>query len=388
MTDLDATALAPLWLRRVGAWSWRLLFAAAVLGVVLWVLSQLRLVVVALFLGLVLTAVLRPVTLRYRRFSHPAVAAVLALLTGVAVVVAVVGLAVTGVAQQWPDVVARVGDGVGELLDAARSGGLPVTVTDADLDRWSAGVVDWLRAHGTTLAGAAATRLGTLLVTLMVVALGVFCAVCFLIGGEGMWSWSVAQLPARVRPAWRTAGDVAWRFFGAFTRGAVLTAACVGGLGYLVLLGLGVPLALPLAVLVFVGSFVPLIGAPAAMTVAMLVALASDGVGKAVLVGVGIALVGQLEGHLVQPLVMGKHARLHPFVIGVGVSAGTIVGGLFGAIVAIPVIGVTWAVFSALRTPPEPDDVPGAGGDLAVALAGPSGEGPDDRDEEHRDDEP
>jgi predicted PurR-regulated permease PerM len=175
---------------------------------------------------------------------------------------------------------------------------------------------------------------------------------------------------------------VAWRFFGAFTRGAVLTAACVGGLGYLVLLGLGVPLALPLAVLVFVGSFVPLIGAPAAMTVAMLVALASDGVWKAVLVGVGIALVGQLEGHLIQPLVMGRHARLHPFVIGVGVSAGTIVGGLFGAIVAIPVIGVTWAVFSALRTPPEPDDVPGAGGDLAVALAGPSGEGPDDRDEE------
>ncbi|WP_432456996.1 AI-2E family transporter [Cellulomonas iranensis] len=359
MSDLDATPLAPLWLRRLGAWSGRLLLVCAVLGVLLWVLVQLRLVVVALFLGLVLTAVLRPVTLRYRTFAHPALAAALAVLTGLVVVVAVVGLAVTGVARQWPDVVARVGAGVGELLDALRSGGLPVTVTDADLERWGAGVVSWLADNGTSLAGATATQVGGVLVALMVTALGVFCAVCFLVGGEGMWAWFVGQVPVRARDAWRTAGDAAWRAFGDFTRGAVLTALCVGVLGYLVLLVLGVPLALPLGVLVFVGSFVPLVGAPAAMLVAMLVALASNGLWNAVLVGVGIALVGQLEGHVVQPLVMGRHARLHPFVVGVGVSAGTVLGGLFGAVVAVPLIAVSWSVWTALRPAPRPEGLPG-----------------------------
>jgi predicted PurR-regulated permease PerM len=140
-------------------------------------------------------------------------------------------------------------------------------------------------------------------------------------------------------------------------RGAVLTALCVGVLGFLVLLVLGVPLAVPLAVLIFIGAFIPLIGAPGAMIVAMLVALAVNGPGNAVLVGVGIALVGQVEGHVLHPLVMGRHVRLHPFVVGVGVSAGTVLGGLIGAIVAIPALGVGWAVFQSLRIPPEPDDL-------------------------------
>ncbi|XXM83355.1 AI-2E family transporter [Cellulosimicrobium sp. PMB13] len=88
------------------------------------------------------------------------------------------------------------------------------------------------------------------------------------------------------------------------------------------------------------------------------------------LVGLGIALVGQIEGHVLHPLVMGRHVSLHPFVVSVGVSAGTILGGLVGAIVAIPVMGVGWAVFSTLRTPPEPDEP-----DVVVrAAAGVTGE--------------
>src|SRR5659263_736950 len=125
-------------------------------------------------------------------------------------------------------------------------------------------------------------------------------------------------------------------------------------MAFILLLIVGVPLAAPLAVLVFVGAFVPLIGAPAAMVVAAVVALATGGFVKALIVTVGVALIGQIEGHILQPLVMGKQVSLHPVVVALGVTAGTFLGGLFGAIIAIPLLAVVWAVFDQLRNADPP----------------------------------
>ena len=116
------------------------------------------------------------------------------------------------------------------------------------------------------------------------------------------------------------------------------------------------PLAAPLAVLVFIGAFIPLVGAPAAMVIAMLVALAANGLWNAVAVGVVIALIGQFEGHVLQPLVMGKQVSLHPVVVALAVTAGTLVAGILGAVIAVPVIAVVWAVFSLLRHKDPPTD--------------------------------
>ena len=116
------------------------------------------------------------------------------------------------------------------------------------------------------------------------------------------------------------------------------------------------PLAAPLSVLVLLGAFVPLVGAPAAMVVAMIVALAALGPIQALIVGGGIALIGQFEGHVLQPLVMGKQVSLHPVVVVVAVAAGGLTAGIFGAVIAVPLVSVTWAVYSHLRTLAPPLD--------------------------------
>ena len=101
-------------------------------------------------------------------------------------------------------------------------------------------------------------------------------------------------------------------------------------------------------------AFVPLVGAPAAMVVAMIVALATRGFVWALLVGLGIALIGQFEGHVLQPLVMGRQVSLHPIVVALAVATGGLVAGIFGAVVVVPLVSVTWAVFSRLRTQDPP----------------------------------
>ncbi len=125
---------------------------------------------------------------------------------------------------------------------------------------------------------------------------------------------------------------------------------------------LGVPLAAPLAVLVFIGAFIPIIGAPLAMIIAAIVALAAKGLWIALAVTIGIALIGQFEGHILQPLVMGKQVSLHPVVVAIAVTAGTLLAGILGAVVSVPLVAVAWSVFSHLRhkDPPMEEDLPTA----------------------------
>ncbi len=349
----------PTWIVRAGAWSSRLLLLAAAVAVGIWLGTQVTLVLVALFVGFVLTAVLRPVALFFRRRMPAAVATILSLLVGLLAVAVLVTITVVGLTGSWGEVLEDVEEGLMALVAVLDDLGVETTILANGIEGLSDWVLDWVAAQGGALAGAAAAMFGTLAKVGMTLALGVFAAVAFLTSGERMWTWVLAQLPRSARPAWRTAGDIAWSRFKGYTLGSVLAAVIIGSLAFVVLVALGVPFAAPLAVLVFVGTFVPLIGAPAAMLVAMLVALAANGFWNAAFVGIAIALVGQVEGNLVQPLVLGKHVSLHPLVVALGVAAGTLVAGLLGAVVAVPLISITWAVYSALRTPPEPDDPQG-----------------------------
>ena len=341
------------WMERVGTWSWRFVGICAALVIVALGASRLRVVLVALFLGLVLTAVLRPPVEFLRRRLPAPLAVALSLFAGLVLVLALFGVAVLGISSQWDLVVRGTGEGIADLVHALRDGGFPITVTDQDIEGWTVAALAWLRANSWGLAGFAATQVGTVAVVGMVIAFGVFTAVCLLVGGNGMWSWFLDQVPLRSRGRWDVAGHAVWSFFGGYTRGAFSIAAMVGVIAWVVLVVLGVPLAAPLAILVFIGSFIPLIGAPAAMSLAILVALASNGIWSAVIVGVAIALVGQVEGNILEPLVMGRHVHLHPFVVGTAVTVGTVLGGLIGALVAVPVVGVAWYVFVALRDHPR-----------------------------------
>ncbi len=349
-TDGTREQTAPRWLRTAGGVSWRLLVVTAAVVVVFFALSKVQLVVIAVFLALVITAVLRPVVNWMSRVMPRGLAVGLALLLGVAFLAGMLTYVVYSVANQWESLSKQFGQGIQQITDWLTSGHLPFTLTNEQLTQWIDQGVQWVQDHAGQIAGQAAASAGSAVEVFTAIVIAVFCSIFFLARGADMWTWFLNQLPARVRHGWITAGVAGWSSFSGYTRGIVIIAVTDGLLAFTWLAVLRIPLAAPLAVLVLLGAFVPLVGAPAAMVVAMIVALATRGFVWALLVGLGIALIGQFEGHVLQPLVMGRQVSLHPIVVALAVATGGLVAGIFGAVVVVPLVSVTWAVFSHLRT--------------------------------------
>lgn len=366
---------APHWLRTAAGWSWRILVVVAAVALVFWATAKVLLLFIAVFLGMVFTAVLRPLVVSMARVMPRALATALSLVLSLAVVAGLftyVGLSVAG---QWESLGEKFNDGIQTIFEFLQSSPLHLTVTNEDVQGWLDQAQAWIADNSQAIASQALTSAGSVAQVFTALALATFCSVFFLTRGEQMWAWFLNQLPARMREEWHTGGGVAWYTFSGYTRGTFIVAAADGVLATIILVALGVPLAVPLAVLVFIGAFIPLIGAPLAMVIAMVVALAANGVVNAVLVGIGIALIGQLEGHVLTPLVMGKQVSLHPVAVALAVTAGTLVAGILGAVIAVPLVSVAWAVFGQLRTvdpPTEFEDLGGTGvsADDGTATAG------------------
>ena len=347
---------APQWLRVVAGWSWRMLVVVAAVALVAWATSRVLLLFIAVFLALVFTAVLRPVVNALSRVMPRGLATALSIVLSIAVVAGLftyIGLSVAG---QWQTLGTRFNDGITELLQLLADSPLHLTVTNEDVQGWLVQAQEWISANSSAIASQALTSAGSVAQVFTALAVATFCTVFFLTGGTDMWTWFLNQLPTRMRESWHTGGGVAWDTFSGYTRGTFIVAAADGVLAVIILLILQVPLAAPLAVLVFIGAFIPLIGAPAAMVIAMVVALAANSPLTAVLVGVGIALIGQFEQHVLTPIVMGKQVSLHPVVVGLSVTAGTLVAGILGAVISVPIIAVAWAVFARLRHVDPPID--------------------------------
>jgi len=350
---------APRWLLRSAGVAWRLLVLLAAVVVVFFATSRVTLLFVAVFIALVFTAVLRPLVELMARIMPRGLATALSLLAGILFFLGLLTYVGYSIATQWNDLSKQFASGIKQITDFLESGTLPFTITSGQIAEWIDNGVRWVQDHAGDLASQAAASAGSVVEAFTALALAVFCTVFFLARGAQMWTWFLNQLPGRSRPTWITAGDAGWYTFSGYTRGTVIIALTDGIIAFLLLTLLRVPLAAPLAVLVLIGAFIPLVGAPAAMIVAMIVALAANGLWSAVLVGVGIALIGQLEGHILQPLIMGKQVSLHPVAVALAVTAGTLTAGILGAVIAVPMVAVAWAVFSRLRTldpPMETDD--------------------------------
>ncbi len=348
---------APRWLRMLAGSAWRLIVVVIAVGLVFYATSQVKLLFVAVFLALVFTAVLRPLVELLARFLPRFVATALAILAGVLFFAGLLTYVGYSVANEWRDLSERFSDGLKQITDFLESGTLPFRITNEQIVGWINDAQQWVQDHAGDLAGQAAASAGSVVEVFTALALAIFCTVFFLARGREMWVWFLNQLPERFREGWIQAGGAGWYTFSGYTRGIVIIAVTDGMLAFVLLLILGVPLAAPLAVLVFIGAFIPLIGAPAAMVIAMIVALAANGLWSAVFVGIGIALIGQFEGHVLQPLVMGKQVSIHPVVVAIAVAGGTLTAGILGAVVSVPLVAVAWAVFSRLRTldPPMPE---------------------------------
>ncbi|MFC8597342.1 MULTISPECIES: AI-2E family transporter [unclassified Isoptericola] len=361
----------PAWLRTSAGWSWRLIALTAAVALVFWATVQVQLVFVAVFLGLVFASVLNPVADLYAKVMPRALATALAILSAFLVLGGLITYVVASVAGQWEKLAGQFDTGVQQILQYLESGPFGLSVTLDQINEWIDQGRQWLTDNADSLVSQAAQSAGSVFEGFAVFALSIFCTVFFVASGGKMWRWFLGQLPEQHRSRWQAAAGAGWYSFSGYARGTVIIAFTDGVLAFILLTILGVPLAAPLAVLVFIGAFIPLIGAPLAMIIAAVVALAANGIVTALIVTIGIALIGQLEGHVLQPLIMGKQVALHPLVIGIGVTAGTVLAGILGAIIAVPLMAVAWTVFSTLRGDrdhPELDEPVGLGsGPMAVA---------------------
>ncbi|MGK5441910.1 AI-2E family transporter, partial [Micromonospora sp. URMC 105] len=297
---------------------------------------------IALAVTLFLAALLDPVLLRLRRWRVPAApAALLSLLLLLGILVGVGVLVWNLTAAQFGALSQELGEGVQRSRDFVTS---TLPVSDAQLDRLIQQVRSGLGGGFDPIGGArtAAEVAGSTLLALVLL--------FFLLkDGRSMWQWLLRRTTGPNRDVTAEAGRAGWRTLSAYSRGTMLIAAIDAiGIG-LSLVVLRVPLALPLALITFLGGFIPIIGATVAGAVAVLVALAAKGPATALLVLAAVIAVQQIEGNLLEPLIMKRQVRLHPAVILVVVTAGTLIAGIAGAFVSVPIAAVTYRVVDTVQ---------------------------------------
>jgi predicted PurR-regulated permease PerM len=330
-------------LRVAVGWSASLLVLGAALLVLFRLLARIAPVTLAVVAAVLLTALLQPVAAGLRRLHVPAALAALGAVLTLLAVLGAAGLLIWNRASaQLPDLGDRIADAIDRVRGFLVDG--PLSLDPGQVDRLRADLVARLQdVLPSPYAGAstAAEVLGGIVLSV---------ALLFLLLEDGalIWRWLVRLFPARTRERVDRAGRHGWHSLTGYVRGTVLVAAVdAAGIG-LALVLLGVPLALPLTVLTFLGAFVPLIGATLAGAAAVMVALVTEGTTDALLMLAAVLVVQQIEGNLLQPYVMSRALRLHPFVILVAVASATLLAGVVGAIVAVPLVAVTHRVASSL----------------------------------------
>jgi predicted PurR-regulated permease PerM len=327
-------------LRVAAAWSWRLLVVAAAAVAVLWVVAKLHQVVVPVAISLLLSALLSPLVgwLRRRVRLHRSVATAIVMIAGLAVVAGTLTLVITEFVTSWNDLSQNAQDGIRQIQTWLKRG--PMHLSDKQLNSALDAAQVWLNDHRATLTTGALSTATTAVDVLASIFLVLFTTFFFLRDGRRIWRFLVNLLPVAGREPLGSAGEQSWRTLVAYVRATVLVAfidASGIGVGLVVL---RVDLAFPLAALVFLGAFIPIVGATLSGTVAVLVALVTKGPLIALLVLGVVILVQQVEGHVLQPAIMGRAVAVHPLAVITGIATGVVLAGIVGALVAVPIIAV------------------------------------------------
>ncbi|GAB3613935.1 AI-2E family transporter [Humibacter ginsengisoli] len=329
----------PRGVRLSAAWSWRLLLIGAVIAVVIFLIVQLRLIVVPVFVAVLLAALLVPFVdwLAHHRWPRwlAIVVALAAVLVAVGGLVVLVVWQIRGEAQALQHRSAQAFDGFKAWLQAP-----PLELTDKQIDSYVSQALKALQQDSQVLISGALSIGSTLGHVLTGAVLTAFSTLFILIDGKGIWSWIVRILPRRARAATDGAGRAGWVTLASFARVQVLVAS-IDALGIgLVAFFLGLPLVIPIAVLVFLGSFIPIVGAVITGALAVVVALVYNGWVAAIIMLAGVLAVQQLEGHVLQPLIMGSAVKVHPLAVVLVVAAGSLLAGIPGALFAVPFAAV------------------------------------------------
>lgn len=336
------------------AWAWRFLVIVAAVGVIGYGMRYLSEVVVPVTVGVLLTALLIPVTTGLQKLRLPrGPAAGITVIATIVVIAGLLTLVGTQIAGQFEDLSNQVGEGVQKLRDLAR---INFGLTDADITSLYKQLQELVTSGGAL--GQQAAAVGTTATHVVAgLFISLFCLFFFLYQGEQIWAWLVRLFPRRARDKADSSGRKAWISLTAFVRATVIVAAvdAVGiSLGAAIL---GLPLVSAIGILVFVGAFIPVVGALISGIVAVLVALVAKGPLIAIIMLAVVIGVQQLEAHVLQPFLLGRAVSVHPLAIILSIATGVVIAGIVGALVAVPTAAVLNAIVNHLAghdVDPEP----------------------------------
>jgi len=340
-----ASGDVPSLLRTAAAWSWRLLLLVVMVYVLARVASLLYLVVVPCAAAMLFSALLQPLVGRLRRAGMPRLAATwCVLLLAICVLAGAVAIVTTRVQAEYPSLVPQVKHVSAHVQSWLA--GPPFHLHAVNLTKVSNDITKYLGQHKSLVEGTVVTGGRLAFEFLAGVVLMFFVSFFLMKDGDRIWAWLTHRMGSERRRRASVAGHAAWQSVVHYVRGTVLVAAIHATIMGITLTVMNVPLAAPLALLMFLAGFIPLLGMLVAGGLAIVVTLATKGLIDALVVLCVLVLMNQLESHLLQPLVVGKMVRLHPLAVILVLAVGVVVGGIAGGVVAVP---ITAAISSATR---------------------------------------
>lgn len=354
----NAALELPLGLRVAAAWSWRLILIGVALAAFVWLITRVAIIVIPVIIALLISALLYPIVHLFERRNWPRGLGVLtAMLAFLIAVTGLVWLIVSQLRSGFGDVARRSEQAWSDALAWAET---TFGVSADEVSGFFDQIIQTLNNNqGQIWSGALSvtTTAGQMVAGAL---LALFSLIFLLIDGQRIWYWLLGFFPKRAHAPADSAGRIGWVSVGQYVRVQVLVAFmdAVGiGLGAVIL---GVPLPIPIAILVFIGSFIPFLGAISTGALAVFIALVYNGPINALLMLGVVILVNQIEGHVLQPLVMGSAVKVHPLGVVLAVSTGALLAGIPGALFAVPLTAAASAMVNAIverRWDPDADPV-------------------------------
>ncbi|MBA2465841.1 MAG: AI-2E family transporter [Nocardioidaceae bacterium] len=325
------------------AWSWRLLVVAGAGYVLAWLLARFSVIFLPLAVSLLIAALAAPIVESAHKVRIPRkLASAIVVVGGLAGVVMLLTFVGTQVSRGAEDLSGQVVTGLEEIRRWLQDG--PLQASDSQINDYikqaqelisssSEGMVTRVTEVGTTI--------GHIVAGFFIV---LFATYFFLADGARIWGWVVRLFPRAARVRTDESGRVAWRSLTQFVRATVII-AFADAIGIMVVAFiLKVPFAVAIGVLVFLGSFIPMIGATLSGSVAVLVALVDQGPIIALIMLGGVIAVQQVEAHVLQPFLTGRFVSLHPLGVIVAIGLGVLLAGIAGALLAVPIVAALNAV--------------------------------------------
>lgn len=358
--DSDAASAGPIevpqTLRIWAGITWRVLVVLAGFAVLVAALGQIYIVVVALFLAAFFTALASPVMNLLRKRAHlpKVVALIVSILLIALAIVVVLTIVIRSIISEAPQLQQTVTESLNSL--EAWVSGPPLNLSTADLNNYISEFENWAKGVAADIGTSALGSVGDIVLGGSIFIFGV---IFFMMTPQSIWAWVVSWMPRRSRTYVNVSGELAWDSLSGYARGTVIVAICDSLLVFIGLMILQVPMAPALAAIVFFGAFIPVIGAPIATFFAAIVAFAERGPVIALLVIALTVVVGSFDGDVMQPLVMGKAVSLNPLAIIILIAIGSILLGIIGALIAVPVGAAIYRVLKYLTGKDPEHPLPG-----------------------------